>query len=368
MATHLDRRNALALALGGALTATALGISFCETPRDRSENERAAQAVVSHTPERAWPPSAGDLDAELAATASAIRTLSDLSALDAGVDAGAIDGGPPIALPDGDLAGVQVRRGRHEDIHYIEVVLGQATFDDALPLVVVLHGRGGSAQLPGGPFLGLSHAVRVIVPQAPDRLGGGWEWLPVSVGSGLVDRLSASLFQVSSRIARMIRAITSERPTIGRPIVTGFSQGGLVTYALALHHDDVVGHAFPLSTWLPPPLEPLYRRDDLRYPPIRSMHGGADPVIPIAPTHELVDRLRARGFDIELHEFEGVGHEMSSGMDALFHAWLERAVCDAVGDVDCPAAGPEAVPGDAGATEGDGGAPGPSAAGDGGQG
>lgn len=352
MASHLDRRNALALAIGGALTAGAFGLAFCETPSAREERDRTAEALVLHTPERAWPPSGGDLDAELAATASAIRTLSELSSYDAGVDAGPLDGGPPIPLPEGDQPGVLVRRGQHEDIHFIEVVLGAASFDDPLPLVIVLHGRGGNAQLPGGPFLGLKHPVRVIVPQAPERLGTGWEWLPVSVGSGLVDRLASSLFHTSSRIAAMIRTLAIERPTIGRAIVTGFSQGGLLSYSLALHHDDVVSHAFPLSTWLPPPLEPLYKRADLRYPPIRTMHGAADPVIPIGPTRALVERLRARGFDVELHEFEGIGHEMSAEMDALFHGWLERAVCDIVGDLECSAASSPGSDGDGGLEDG----------------
>ena len=68
------------------------------------------------------------------------------------------------------------------------------------------------------------------------------------------------------------------------------------------------------------------------------MHGTVDPVIPVGPTRVLVDRLRTRGFDIELVEFDGVGHEMSEAMNQTFHRWLERAVCDVVGDTACPAA------------------------------
>ena len=34
-------------------------------------------------------------------------------------------------------------------------------------------------------------------------------------------------------------------------VQTGFSQGGIVTLALALYHDDVVGAALPMSSWLP---------------------------------------------------------------------------------------------------------------------
>jgi phospholipase/carboxylesterase len=329
LATHLDRRSAPALLIGSIVTGAALGLAVCDRPTLLEPEIPSAEALVTHTPE-AWPPSGGDV--EMAIQATALRTISEYVG-DAGVDAGPGDAGPPIDLPDRE--DVLARRGRHEDIHYLEVVFGGASFEDALPIVFVLHGRGGRAQLPGGPFEQLSHPVRVIVPQAPDRLGQGWEWVPVSVGSGLVDRLSATLFQVSSRVASLIRTLWRERPTVGRPIVTGFSQGGLLTYALALHHDDVVGHAFPLSTWLPPPLEPLYRREDLAYPPIRSMHGQNDPVIPVEPTRALVERLRARGFDVELHEFPGVAHELNDAMNELFHRWLEAAVCQEVGDTIC---------------------------------
>lgn len=339
---HLPFWNRGRLALVIALVLVALGtaLAFAAMPGSvvvRYE-EQAAESMVSHVPSEAWPPVGGNLD--LALSASAIRAISESAAYDAGVT----DAGPPIALPDAPIEGLLVRQGELEGFHYLEVVLGGATsFDDALPLVVVLHGRGGAAQLPGGPFLGLTHPVRVVVPQAPDRLGEGWEWLPVSVGSGMVDRLASSLFATSSKIATLVRELVVSRPTVGRPIVTGFSQGGLLTWALALHHDDVVAHAFPLSTWLPPPLEPLYKRSDLRFPPIRAMHGAIDPIIPVAPTRTLVTRLATLGFDVELRAFEGVGHAMSAEMDALFHRWLDRAVCIEVGDGDCVAQIEEAL-------------------------
>ncbi|MAT29490.1 MAG: hypothetical protein CMN29_31910 [Sandaracinus sp.] len=234
----------------------------------------------------------------------------------------------PTDLPD--RPGYRARAGEHEGLVYLEAVLGDASFDDPLPLVVLLHGRGGSADLPGGPFLDLSHPVRVIAPQAPDPLGDGWQWLPVRVGSGLVDRLSATLFDTASRLARFLRSL--DLPMDGRPIVTGFSQGGLLTLSLALHHDDVVGAALPLAAWLPPPLEPTYRRDDLYFPRIRSLHGTADTIIPPEPTVELFARLQDLGFDVDLATFEGVEHRMSPEMDALFHEWLDEAVCAAVGD------------------------------------
>lgn len=274
----------------------------------------------------AWPPVAEELG-------SALERHADAGLEEAPFDA-AIDAGPPLPAPV-DEAGYRVRQGSAEGLYYLEVVIGDADFDDPLPMLVMIHGRGGSAQIPGGPFLGLSHPVRVIVPQAPDRLGSGWEWLPVYVGQGLVDRLSSTLFQTANRLASMLRTVAAERPTVGKIIVSGFSQGGLLALTLGLYHDDLVGHAFPLSCWLPPPLEPPYRRGDLDYPRIRAMHGTSDTIIPITPTRALFDRLHERGFDVELVEFEGVAHTMSGEENELFHHWLDAAVCRTLGDDVC---------------------------------
>lgn len=312
------------------------------TTRIETRHESAHPIAVALTEEEegdeelAWPPRAGELSSALN-DGVPVEPGAD-SGIDAGTDAAAADAGPPLPLPPPDRPDYVVRQNERDGIYYLEVVIGEAAWDDALPMIVVLHGRGGSAQLPGGPFLGLTHPIRVIVPQAPDRLGSGWQWLPVYVGQGLVDRLSATLFQTASRLASFVRALHRDRPSRGLPILSGFSQGALLTLTLAIHHDDVVGAAFPLATWLPPPLEPSYRRDDLRFPPIRSMHGAADPIIPIGPTRDLFSRLELLGYDVDLVEFEGVEHTMSESENELFHVWLEQAVCRAADDPLCTAA------------------------------
>jgi phospholipase/carboxylesterase len=366
--------GALAVLLGGAIVTNVWGYLSSRIEARHEEAHPIATALAEesehtdHDEELTWPPAADESGTALPETTGvvAIERTGD-----GGIDAGAGDAGPPLPTPPPDAADFVVRQHEANGIYYLEVIVGEAGFDDPLPMIVVLHGRGGHAQIPGGPFLGLTHPVRVIVPQAPDPLGDGWQWLPVYVGQGLVDRLSATLFQTSSRVAALIRTLMRSRPTVGLPIVTGFSQGGLLSLALAVHHDDVVGHAFPLACWLPPPLEPTYRREDLRFPPIRSMHGTADPTIPIGPTRELFERLAALGYDVELEEFEGVVHTISDDENALFHAWLDEAVCRTVDDMVCatnasltahslrglppPDAGvvePDAGPADAGADAG----------------
>lgn len=273
-------------------------------------------AAFSGEIEPAWPPAApADLGAELAST-RAMRTLAAAGRLP---DAGTPDAGPPIG---GDLPGVRVRTGWAAELYYIEAVFGGARFEDPMPMAVLIHGRGDRARIPGGPFWGLGAPIRVIVPQAPEPLGAGYEWLPVRVGQGLVDRLTTSLVARAAQVALMLRELQRTLPTVGRPLVAGFSQGGMLTFALAVQHSDVVEAAFPLSAWLPPALVPTYRRDDVVFPRIRGMHGTADRVIPPDPTEDAYVLLRERGFDAELVLFDGVGHEMTEAMNEQLHQWL----------------------------------------------
>ena len=285
-----------------------------------------------------WPPPGlGDLSAELVATAMKERPVP--------VPDEAV---PGETLP-GDVERVQAREDEHAGIYFVEVVLGDVHMDAELPLLVLLHGRGDRPRIPGGPFAGLQEPVRVIVPRGPDRLGDGFTWLPVRTGEGKIGVLARSLREMAARLALLIDEVLAARATVGAPIIVGFSQGGLLTFTLAVQHPSVVGAAFPMAGWLPPPLQPT-EREHPWYPRIRSMHGTADEIIPIEPTRLLVADLQALSIEIELVEFEGVGHNMSDDMNALFTEWLREAVGEQA-PVDEPAP-PASLDGGAGLLDG----------------
>lgn len=274
--------------------------------------ERLFLAESGDWPE--WPPqSNADLESALATTAA--RRIGAAGMLQE-FDAGATSPVPP---------GLLVRTGYAEGLYYIEAVIGRdARFDDRMPMAVLIHGRGDRARIPGGPFWGLGAPIRVIVPQAPDPLGQGFEWLPVRVGQNLVDRLTTSLLERAGQLAAMLKELTEALPTVGRPMIVGFSQGGLLTLTLALHHSDVVQAAFPLAAWLPPALVPPYSRADIVHPRVRGLHGADDRIIAVGPTAELFGRLRARGFDADLETFEDAGHEMTDAMNRRLHELLRE--------------------------------------------
>lgn len=222
--------------------------------------------------------------------------------------------------------GVKVRPFEHDGLHVLEVILGEAEFDDALPMVVLLHGRGDRPRVPGGPFSRASTAMRLILPRAPTPLGTGFTWLPVSVTEGKTELLSMALEARAKQLAELVEWLRMERPTLGKPIVAGFSQGAMLSFTLALRHPQTFAIALPAAGWVPPSLMPEAVIESEGRIRIRTLHGADDLIVPLEPTRAVVNRLRELSWDIELEAFEGVAHTMTAEMNARFETWLEEAL------------------------------------------
>ncbi|MFW5921229.1 MAG: alpha/beta hydrolase [Polyangiales bacterium] len=217
---------------------------------------------------------------------------------------------------------LQVRRGEVAGIPYMEVVYGAAEVDDRLPMVVGIHGLGDRPRLPDLRWSDLGRPYRIVMPQGPIAHGEGYAWFAVRVGDDEPERLARALTEQAARLARAIDALRRRLPTVGTPVVAGGSQGGMMALALAVHHPERVGGAVVLMAWLPPGLVPDALDDGLAYPPIRSLHGTEDEIVPLPPTRRLMARLEGLGLDVELHEVAGIGHAMNDEMNAAVRQWL----------------------------------------------
>src|SRR6185295_16566116 len=93
-----------------------------------------------------------------------------------------------------------------------------------------------------------------------------------------------------------------------RPIVTGFSQGGILSFAIAARHPDAVAHAFPVAGACPGPLLP---KDRARAAPILAFHGTDDHVLDLQWGREAVHAFQEQGNVAAIKEYAGVGHTMT---------------------------------------------------------
>jgi phospholipase/carboxylesterase len=205
------------------------------------------------------------------------------------------------------------------------VILGDAGPEDPLPMIVAIHGLGDHPDNFRHLLDDFHEPVRLILPRGLDAVPeGGFSWFPLRARDPDVEALSVGIRQAADRIAEGIRALASSRPTLGKPVVTGFSQGGMLTFTLAVHHPDVVGHAVVVGGWLPPPLLPAV--PPKAFPPIVVLHGTADVAVPFPPTEQAVRSLGELGIAAELLPYEGAGHMIS----AIMHRDLLDRLGDAV--------------------------------------
>lgn len=206
-----------------------------------------------------------------------------------------------------------VEEGQIGEFKYLEVIIGKMQSpDDPMPLVVVLHGRGGKPTIPAQSFRD-QLPLRFFIPQAPDKMGSGYTWLATYTQSGQIQLLTRSLSARVDQLAPAIFAFQKLRPTLGKPIVTGFSQGGILSYALATRYPNRFAAAFPLAAWLPPALYPAeYPKQ--KYPYIYAQHPRDDKIIPVEKARATVKNLRARGLRVDYRESPG-GHVVTPEMD-----------------------------------------------------
>jgi phospholipase/carboxylesterase len=188
----------------------------------------------------------------------------------------------------------------------------------------VIHGLGDS---PGPHWLDLvqlQRPARLIMPAAPTPYLDGFSWFPFRARGADPAELAHGISRAAAQLANALELLQRHRPTRGLPIVTGFSQGGMLSFALALRHPERLQLALPISGLLPEPLWPTGPAP--RVPPIVALHGSADDLVPIAPTERLVAALEKHGYDVTLHRHAGVGHSISDAMRAQVAATLDAAL------------------------------------------
>lgn len=199
-----------------------------------------------------------------------------------------------------------------EPLQFVTRTTGGKTDAEPLPWVIAMHGLGDRPESFVDLFDSVSFAAHVYVLQAPLAYGSGFDWFGVRV-SGDPVRLSRAIERAAERVVQMIDMLAQRSENRGKPAVTGFSQGGMLSYALAVLHPDKIGFAAPVSGWLPPQLWPQARGSD-PFAPIVGFHGEADRGVPFAQCRLAVEHLLGLGYPVTFHTYPGLGHSMSRAL------------------------------------------------------
>jgi predicted esterase len=206
--------------------------------------------------------------------------------------------GPVTAAPLGpglhDLAGAGVPGA----LAVVPEVLA-----DPAPLVVFLHGAGGSAAS-GLPLVRDAVAARGALLLLPSSRGSTWDLIAGGLGPD-VAAIDAGLTALLARYA------------VGPVALAGFSDGASYALSLGLANGDRAGAVVAFSPGFAAPPERVGR------PRVWVSHGRADAVLPVDPCgRRVVATLRGAGYDVTYEEFGG-GHVVPPDLvEAALDWWL----------------------------------------------
>lgn len=157
-----------------------------------------------------------------------------------------------------------------------------------MPLVLMLHGAGGTSRGAIRPFLAHADSVGVILV-APEARGQTWDLMLGGFGPD-VTFIDRALRDVFSRFAVDRRRVAIE----------GFSDGASYALSLGLMNGDLFSSVTAFSPGL------MRLAEKRGKPGIFIAHGTEDQVLDIDRTsRRLVPTLTAQGYAVEYHEFKG---------------------------------------------------------------
>ena len=179
---------------------------------------------------------------------------------------------------------------------------------------------GVAPYLAGGRFLVLCPQGRIEVPLGPMA---GYGWFPLTMGAPP----DPAAFSAGVRdVTRFLDAALHRYPVDPNKLVMlGFSQGGVIAYAVALAEPERFAGLVALSSWLPPAVAEQLRPRSRERLTTLVHHGRGDELIDVGRGRDSVEILRRLQVPVTYREFE-MGHEINT--DSLQHlsAWLEEKI------------------------------------------
>ncbi|MNS24225.1 Carboxylesterase 2 [compost metagenome] len=195
------------------------------------------------------------------------------------------------------------------------------------PLLLLLHGYGSNEEDLFSFAPELPDEYYVVSARSPYNLQPyGHAWYAINFDAD-ENKFSDNDQARESRdlIARLINELVSDLPIDFQGVtLIGFSQGTILSYAVALSYPEKIKNVVALSGYLNPDLLVSgYEKKDFSHLKMFASHGTVDQVIPVEWARKAPDALKSLGIDVTYKEYP-IGHGVSPQNFYDFKNWLEN--------------------------------------------
>lgn len=198
---------------------------------------------------------------------------------------------------------------------------------DKNPLLLLIHGYGSNEQDLFSFASELPEEYYIVSARAPyDIQYGSYAWYAINFDANQ-NKFSDNEQAKTSRdlIAKFIEELKANYPIDSNNVsLIGFSQGAILSYAVALSHPEKVNKIVALSGYLNTEiLEENYLKNSFSNLKIFAAHGTVDQVIPVEWARKAKPFLDNLGINTTYKEYP-IGHGVSPQEFNDFKNWLEE--------------------------------------------
>lgn len=198
---------------------------------------------------------------------------------------------------------------------------------DKNPLLLLLHGYGSNAEDLFSFASELPDEYYVVSAQAPfDMMYGSYAWYAINFDAD-ENKFSDIEQAKGSRdaIVEFIDELIAKYPIDASKVtLVGFSQGSILSYAVALSYPEKIQRVVAMSGYLNTEMATdHFKENDFSKLRIFASHGTVDQVIPVEWARKTAPALQELGIPIVYKEYP-VGHGVAPQNFYDFKNWLQQ--------------------------------------------
>ncbi len=198
---------------------------------------------------------------------------------------------------------------------------------DKNPLLLLLHGYGSNEEDLFSFATELPDEYYVVSARAPfDMMYGSYAWYAINFDADENKFSDIGQAQQSrDLIAKFIDELIENYPIDANNVtLIGFSQGTILSYAIAVSYPEKVQRVVAMSGYFNSDIATEnYQNNDFSRLKIFASHGSVDQVVPIDWARNSIPKLKALGIAIVYKEYP-VGHGVAPQNFFDFKNWLEQ--------------------------------------------
>ena len=216
-----------------------------------------------------------------------------------------------------------------KDLSLYHLIRPPKTKQEKSPVLIMLHGYGSDANDLFSFASELPDDLFIISAQAPYPLPPyGNAWYAINFDS-VQGKFSDDVQAVESRnkIAAFIDEVVENYPVDAKNLtLLGFSQGTILSYAVALSYPEKVKNVIALSGYINLNiLEKNYKERDFSNLSVYASHGTGDQVIPVTWARRNPEILKQLGIEHTYSEFP-VGHGVAPQNLMELKSWISKRI------------------------------------------